>query len=135
MRESVIIKLQLRNLIREYALHCYFRIGFFISFFFSNLVNNRVTWIFVISIPLAMSSYVHSSVLQGGWQTNQNFRPRGSISSPRMKESERGKSKGRVRDEGEGERWKGAEGMEGELGRESQKANSLEREYRVGVGC
>jgi len=34
-----------------------------------------------------------------------------------MEESERGKSKGRVRDEGE--RWKGAEGMEGEMGREN----------------
>lgn len=33
----------------------------------------------------------------------------------RMKESERGRSKGRVRDEGEGERWKGAGGMEEEV--------------------
>lgn len=46
-----------------------------------------------------------------------------------MKESERGRSKGRVRDEGEGERWKGAGGMEEEVvvARERELESELAR--------
>lgn len=44
-----------------------------------------------------------------------------------MKESERGKSKGRVRDEGEGERWKGIGRMEGRGGCKGELESELSR--------